>query len=84
MTAGTDAGTELTRRTGHELGRLLRAGEVSSREITSAHLDVAERQNRAINAWLTIDRDRALADADAADGRLAEGRRAGPAAAGAL
>jgi aspartyl-tRNA(Asn)/glutamyl-tRNA(Gln) amidotransferase subunit A len=51
----------------------LRSGEVSSRELTEAHLDAAEAGNRTLNAWLTIDRDRALAEADAADARLRGG-----------
>jgi aspartyl-tRNA(Asn)/glutamyl-tRNA(Gln) amidotransferase subunit A len=76
--------TDLTRLSGHEQARLLRTGETSSRELASAHLDVAERQNRALNAWLTIDRDRAIAEADAADAGLAEARRAGPSAVDAL
>ena len=37
------------------------SGETSSREIVLAHLEVAERQNRVLNAWLTIDRERAAA-----------------------
>jgi aspartyl-tRNA(Asn)/glutamyl-tRNA(Gln) amidotransferase subunit A len=68
---------DLTRLTAHEMAARLRAGEVSSRELTEAGLAAAERDNHALNAWLTIDRDRALADADAADARLAEARRAG-------
>jgi aspartyl-tRNA(Asn)/glutamyl-tRNA(Gln) amidotransferase subunit A len=50
----------------------LRQGELSSRELVEAHLDVAERENRALNAWLSIDRESALVQADAAD---AAGRR---------
>ncbi|HKB28485.1 MAG TPA: Asp-tRNA(Asn)/Glu-tRNA(Gln) amidotransferase subunit GatA [Candidatus Limnocylindrales bacterium] len=67
-----------TRLFGHEMAARLRAREVSSRELTETHLAAAERQNRALNAWLTIDRDRALAEADAADARLAEARATGP------
>ena len=62
----------------------LRAGEVSSRDLAEAHLDVAERQNPALNAWLTIDRDRALAEADAADVRFAAARGEGEGAVAAL
>jgi aspartyl-tRNA(Asn)/glutamyl-tRNA(Gln) amidotransferase subunit A len=62
--------TELTRLRAHEMAGLLRSGQVSSRELTDAHLTAAERDNRALNAWLTIDRERALAEADAADARL--------------
>jgi len=66
--------TDLTRLYAHEQAALLRAGEVSSRELTGAHLDAAERDNRGLNAWLTIDRDRALEEADAADARIAAAR----------
>src|SRR6187397_2645430 len=76
--------TEPTRLLGHEMAALLRAGEVSSRELTEAHLVAAERDNRALNAWLTIDRDRALAEADAADGRIRAAREAGTSALGEL
>jgi aspartyl-tRNA(Asn)/glutamyl-tRNA(Gln) amidotransferase subunit A len=72
--------TDPTRLHAHEMAALLRGGEVSSRALTEAHLDAAERQNRALNAWLAIYRHDALAQADAADRRLAEARRAGAAA----
>ena len=75
---------DLTREPGHVLAAALRAGDVAAREVTEAHLERAERQNHALNAWLTIDRDRALGEADAADARLAEARRQGPAALEAL
>jgi aspartyl-tRNA(Asn)/glutamyl-tRNA(Gln) amidotransferase subunit A len=62
----------------------LRQGEVSSRELIVAHLDAAERQNHALNAWLLIDRDGALAQADAADARIAAAREEGSGALDAL
>ena len=71
---------DLTRLAGHELARALRAGATTSREITEAHLAAAERDNHALNAWLHIDHDGALAMADAADAHLADARRDGPAA----
>ncbi len=75
---------DVTRLRGHELARRLRSGKVSSRELTLAHLEVAERQNHALNAWLVIERDRALAEADAADARVAVARAEGPSAVEAL
>jgi aspartyl-tRNA(Asn)/glutamyl-tRNA(Gln) amidotransferase subunit A len=72
--------TALTRLRAHEMAALLRSGDVSSRELIEAHLAAAERDNRALNVWLTIDRDRALGEADAADDRLAAARSDGPAA----
>ncbi|HEX7498439.1 MAG TPA: Asp-tRNA(Asn)/Glu-tRNA(Gln) amidotransferase subunit GatA [Candidatus Limnocylindrales bacterium] len=68
---------DLTRLHAHEMAALLRRGEVSSRALTEAHLAVAERQNRALNAWLVIYRPEALAQADAADKRIAEARSEG-------
>ena len=72
--------TDLTRLHAHEMAASLRAGETTSRELAEAHLAAAERDNRGLNAWLSIDRERALAEADAADARLAaaiaEGRTA--------
>jgi aspartyl-tRNA(Asn)/glutamyl-tRNA(Gln) amidotransferase subunit A len=76
--------TDLTRIAGHDLARALRAGETTSREITAAHLGNAERDNHALNAWLVIDHEGALAMADAADARLAAARAAGPDAIAAL
>jgi aspartyl-tRNA(Asn)/glutamyl-tRNA(Gln) amidotransferase subunit A len=75
---------DLTSLLAHEMSAALRAGEVSSRELASAHLDVAERQNHALNAWLVIDRAGALAQADTADAKLARARAEGGAALGAL
>jgi aspartyl-tRNA(Asn)/glutamyl-tRNA(Gln) amidotransferase subunit A len=63
---------------------MLRSGQVSARELAQAHLDLAERQNHALNAWLSIDRGSAVAQADAADARLAAAMSGGRVAAGAL
>src|SRR3989442_21768 len=76
--------TDLTRLAAHEMATHLRQGEVSSREIAEAHLAVAERQNRALNAWLSIDRERALEEADAAHAPFPAARAEGPAALDAL
>src|ERR1035437_1633960 len=75
---------DLTRLSAHEMTALLRSGEVSSQALTEAHLAVAERQNRALNAWLAIYRADALAQATAADERIAEARHEGAAALNAL
>ncbi len=69
--------TDVTRLHAHEMAALLRSGDASARELASAHLDAAERDNHGLNAWLSIDRDRALVEADAADARLAAARRDG-------
>jgi aspartyl-tRNA(Asn)/glutamyl-tRNA(Gln) amidotransferase subunit A len=70
----TTAETPVTRLRAHEMAARLRSGELSSRALTEAHLAIAKRQNRVLNAWLTIDRTRALGEADAADARIAAAR----------
>jgi len=72
--------TDLTRLLAREMAALLRSGETTSRALAEAHLEVAQRQNHALNAWLVIDREGALRQADAADAVLASARRDGPAA----
>jgi aspartyl-tRNA(Asn)/glutamyl-tRNA(Gln) amidotransferase subunit A len=62
----------------------LRSGAFTARALAEAHLERAHRQNAAINAWRTIDDDRALAEADAADARIAGLRSAGTGATDAL
>ena len=62
--------TDPTRLHAHEMAGLLRDRQISSRELTEAHLAAAERDNHGLNAWLSIDRERALAEADDADMRL--------------
>jgi aspartyl-tRNA(Asn)/glutamyl-tRNA(Gln) amidotransferase subunit A len=60
-----------------ELSQALAAKEISSVELTSLFLDRIERLNPEINAFVTVDRERSLAMARAADARLAAGT-AGP------
>ncbi|MHB8893460.1 MAG: amidase, partial [Candidatus Limnocylindrales bacterium] len=69
--------TDLTTLLAHELAARFLAGEVSSREITAAHLARAHATDRGLHAWLTIDDERALAEADAADARLARAQGEG-------
>jgi aspartyl-tRNA(Asn)/glutamyl-tRNA(Gln) amidotransferase subunit A len=57
--------------TAREMSQRLRSGQLSSRDLVQAHLDRAERENHVLNAWLHIDRSAAIAQADAADRRLA-------------
>jgi aspartyl-tRNA(Asn)/glutamyl-tRNA(Gln) amidotransferase subunit A len=69
----------LSRLPAHGLARLLHAGEVSAVELLEATLTRVERQDRALNAWVSLDPDGARAAATAADARLAAARAAGPA-----
>ncbi len=64
-----------------QLGQALAAREISSVELTALYLDRIARLNPDINAFVTVDRDRSLAMARAADARLAAAngtRPAGP------
>src|SRR3546814_224950 len=58
------------------LRRALQAREVSARDLASSALDAAQA-HVDLNAFLHIDRDLTLAQADAADQQLAQGQ-AGP------
>jgi aspartyl-tRNA(Asn)/glutamyl-tRNA(Gln) amidotransferase subunit A len=75
---------ELNQRLGHELAAGLRAGDFSSAELTEIHLAAAERDNRGLHAWLTLDHAGARAQAATADAVLGAARRDGPAALAAL
>lgn len=52
----------------------LAAGEVSSRELTQAHLDRIAAVDGAVGAFLNVDAERALSQADAADTARKEGQ----------
>jgi aspartyl-tRNA(Asn)/glutamyl-tRNA(Gln) amidotransferase subunit A len=56
-----------------ELARGLRDREFSSTELTRSFLDRIRAHGEALNCFITVDEDRALAQADAADRRLANG-----------
>ncbi|MEX1297352.1 MAG: Asp-tRNA(Asn)/Glu-tRNA(Gln) amidotransferase subunit GatA [Candidatus Limnocylindrales bacterium] len=62
----------------------LRAGEVSSVELLTAHLASIASTDPAIHAWLAVDEGPARVAAEAADGRLAEARGQGREALAAL
>ena len=57
---------------------MLRAREISARELLDAHLDRIERLNPTVNAVVTLDAEGARAAADAADAALAAGEAVGP------
>ena len=61
--------SELIKKSAAELAALIASGDVSSREVTQAHLDQIDRVDGAINAFLYVDSDGALNQADAADKR---------------
>ncbi|GAA1776892.1 amidase [Streptomonospora arabica] len=68
-----DETAEITRRPARELARMLRAREVSAREVVAAHLQRVEAVNPAVNAVVTLCGERAMDEAHAADELLASG-----------
>ncbi len=66
--------SDLLRLSAAELGSALAAGEVTSVELTQAHLDRIQAVDGAVHAFLHVDATGALAQAAAADARRADGR----------
>ena len=62
-----------------QLSTLLAAGEVSSVELCQDYLARIQRLNPVLNAFITVDADKTLADAAAADARRAAGSVGKPA-----
>lgn len=56
-----------------ELARLIKSGEVSSRDVVQAHLDRIRAVNNHVNAVTVVLEESALAAADAADATTAQG-----------
>ena len=59
---------------------LVRAGEVSSRELVELYLERIERLDPKLNAFRVVMAEKALAEADAADARRGDDERAAAAA----
>ena len=59
-----------------ELGAALAQKKISSVELTTLFLDRIEQLNPTLNAFVTVDRDKALAAARAADAKLGAGEAA--------
>lgn len=68
---------DLTQLSVSDAAQLIRAGKVSSVELTEAYLARAEK-NRDLNAFITLDRRLALEAAAQADAALAAGKGKGP------
>ncbi len=56
-----------------EIGRSLRAGEISSVEVTRHFLGRIDQANPSLNAFITVTPERAMADAERADRLIARG-----------
>ncbi len=69
---------DLTRRTAADLADALAAGEISSVELTEAHLDRIDAVDGDVHAFLQVDREGALEAAAASDTRRADGGALSP------
>ncbi len=70
--------TDLCKLSGLVLGRMIASREIKPSEVMQAVLDRIDRTNPLINAYCTVDPDRAMADARKADERIVRGEAAGP------
>jgi aspartyl-tRNA(Asn)/glutamyl-tRNA(Gln) amidotransferase subunit A len=68
--------TDWTRRTAAELADALAAGETTSVELTQAHLDRTAAVDGVVHAYLHVDAEGALVQAEASDARRAAGHPA--------
>ncbi|MEU5695154.1 Asp-tRNA(Asn)/Glu-tRNA(Gln) amidotransferase subunit GatA [Actinosynnema sp. NPDC020468] len=70
--------TDLIRHSAAELAAKIASREVSAVEVAQAHLDRVEQVDKAVNAFLHVDTEGALAAARRVDRDLADGRPVGP------
>jgi len=70
--------SDIIRLSAVELGKAIRSGSVSSVEATKAYLDVIGAKDKEIHAYITIDTEGAIRQAEEADRRIAAGELTGP------
>jgi aspartyl-tRNA(Asn)/glutamyl-tRNA(Gln) amidotransferase subunit A len=78
MHQSKDISEELLYGSVRELGKLLRAGRVSSLALTEAYLERLEKIGPKLGAVVTVTRDLAIKEARAADEEIRAGRHRGP------
>ena len=61
-----------------QIGRWIASGVITSRLVTETYLSRIEALDPQLRAFITVTRDRALAEADAMDAELQAGNRRGP------
>jgi len=62
----------------HEMAAALQAGEISSVELVTAHLNQIERVDKEVHAFLYVDKEGALSQAADIDKRRSQGAKLGP------
>jgi len=72
------SGSDVTRRTAADLAAAIASGELTSVEVTQAHLDRIAKVDEKVHAFLHVDAEGALAAAAAVDAKRAAGERLGP------
>ena len=70
--------SDLIHSTAAELGTLIARRDVSSEEVTRAHLDRIEQVDGPVHAFLAVDGERAIESARRVDERIAAGEKLGP------
>ncbi len=69
---------EIIRATAAQLGEWIASGETTSVEVTTAFLQRIEAVEPQVHAFISVDSERALAQAAAIDARIAAGEKLGP------
>ena len=62
----------------HEMAAALQAGEITSVELVTAHLNQIERVDKEVHAFLYVDKEGALSQAADVDKRRSQGAKLGP------
>ena len=70
--------SDIIRLSAVELGKAIKDSRVSSVEATKAYLDVIGAKDKEIHAYITVDTEGALRQAEEADRRIAAGELTGP------
>ena len=65
--------SELTQLTVAQTAKMIANKDISAREVTEQYLAEIKAKNEYLNAYITITEERALAQADASDARIAKG-----------
>ena len=70
--------SDIIRRTAADLGAAIAAGDLTSEQVTQAHLDRIAAVDGRLHAFLHVDAEQALAQARAVDAKIAAGEQLGP------